>query len=359
MTAWLEEQVPPSPAAPSGLPRLADLAPPAAPGTVVELGAGVCGLAALAVAALGYRALATDLPAVVPSLADNIDRNRAAVAAAAGASSSSACTAAPLSWGDAPAAADLAGSCRAAGQPIRLILGADIVYHEHLVDPLLTTLLALTQPPPDGSPPPPVFLTYVQRFKRAKAFFHKATKAFDVVRLPMGDVVDYDCLSWVLPALMRTPAAAAGSAAADTVVVDVSWAAYGTFESAVLRHDAAGTLAAAWASRPGACTDAVDGADARAAAPPPAAAVHHGVDTDSDTDKTFHDLFGATAAEALFTAPRAGDASAEAAAAPGAPHARAHAAALAAGIPFAEPLQAAGYLLLRRPAGAPRKPRTK
>ena len=372
MMAWLEAQARAAPPLPSpaaavpppapALPRLADLAAADAPSTVLELGAGVTGLAALGVAALGYTALATDLPAVVPSLADNLARNAGELRGVA--------SAAPLSWGDAAAATDLLETCRAAGRPVRLILGADIVYHEHLVDPLLATLTALTEPPPDGSPPPAILLTYVQRFKRAKAFFHKAAKAFDVVRVPLGEVVEYDCLSWVLPTLLAPPAtasAAGGGGDSTDVEVDSTWAAYDTFRDALLRHAAAGTLADVWARRAGgdgSCDGGSGGGGDEGAATSGVApaVVHHGVDTDSDTDKTFHDLFGATAAEALFAAPGGAGAGAGAdapAPPPPTPQAAAHAAALAAGIPFAEPLQAAGYLLRRRPAGSARAPRTR
>jgi hypothetical protein len=199
---------------------------------VLELGAGVCGLPSLLLAARGAAATATDAGDVVAGLRAN--------AAAAGAG----VRVAELRWGDAGDAAaalvDAAAAAAAAkeeepGAPcgcaapappraLDLIVGADVVYHEELIAPLLDTLLALTAPPPPAAAgarcercrargaPPPVLLAYVQRFKRAKAFFKRAARWFDVERVDAGAVVDYQELSWALPGLRARCGAGAGGA---------------------------------------------------------------------------------------------------------------------------------------------------
>ena len=162
---------------------------------VVELGAGVCGLPALVLGGAaaaraegGRRAcvVATDVPDMLPLLAQNV--------AAAGVG----VDVAPLTWGSTQDVPALAAHLR--GRVPSLIVGADIVYHEPLIDPLLDALRRLTEPgawgEPAGACAPPVLISYVQRFKRAKAFFKKARRWFDIAVVPMGTVVDYDALIW-------------------------------------------------------------------------------------------------------------------------------------------------------------------
>ena len=184
--------------------------------TVVELGAGVCGLPSLLFAALGARAVATDLGdgddnALLSTLRENVCSAGVRVEA--------------LRWGSGGSAAALATrlaaparticACSAGGRPVRaidLIVGADVVYHEELIAPLLETLVELTTPSPvpagacknciAATQPPAVVLAYVQRFKRAKMFWKRATRWFDVERVAAAEVIDYQELSWQLPRLL-------------------------------------------------------------------------------------------------------------------------------------------------------------
>jgi predicted nicotinamide N-methyase len=274
----------------------------------VELGAGICALPSMQLAAQGAQVVVTDVPEVVHRLSANVALNAASFnadgdacglqtatllwgSAAPTDHSAAALLASPI-WRqgpgcgrervvDAAAASDTDGHAASAllrqGAQLDLILGADIVYHEHLITPLLETLLELTDPagaaaggdcspaadavtatvsgvtPKSSRRPPPVIMSYVQRFKRAKRFFKLASKHFDITTVPMGDVVDYEALTWVLPRLLRlageatypvglsagVPAAealtaaglcaggdaAAGTAAAGTAVAGSTWPA--------------------------------------------------------------------------------------------------------------------------------------
>jgi hypothetical protein len=149
------------------------------PTTVLELGAGVCGLPSILLARKGCQCVATDLGDILPLLRDNLHRN-------AGDSA----TAAELPWGDAAAASAVARSFPGAAPD--WIVAADVVYHEHLIEPLLQTLVELTR----GPKPPKVLMSYVQRFKRAKSFFKLMRKHFVVEEeIVLPDVVDYDVIT--------------------------------------------------------------------------------------------------------------------------------------------------------------------
>lgn len=207
----------------------------------IELGCGACPIPTLLAARQGVNAVATDLEAMLGLCRSNISANEHIVPAeSAGAprqgatdrpSESVPARAAVLPWGDLAAASALRESLGASS--IGMIVGADVVYHDHLLLPLLETLADLTDPPAGEQKeqyvPPPVVLTYVQRFKRAKAFFkmaqrgvHRPAQAhgvgrdargaatggvkgpkqvarFEVEQVLLGYVVDYDTLSWVLP----------------------------------------------------------------------------------------------------------------------------------------------------------------
>ena len=157
-----------------------------------------------------------DLPSVLPQLQRNVDSNASVgpsgdVARADGAPAApmGAVHVLPLTWGDGASAAALLASLPAVLGDRRpsLILGADIVYHEHLIDILVDSLVALSDglaapacggegPSGDGPASPPIVISYVQRFKRAKRFLKQAKRFFrvDVVQAP--SVVDYDVLNW-------------------------------------------------------------------------------------------------------------------------------------------------------------------
>lgn len=91
-----------------------------------------------------------------------------------------------------------------------LIIAADVVYHEHLIDPFIETLVSLTDDKTgfcaglcgsdssEGSSatPPLVLISYVQRFKRAKRFLSRARRWFDIEAISLPAVIDYDVLNW-------------------------------------------------------------------------------------------------------------------------------------------------------------------
>ncbi|EPS58908.1 hypothetical protein M569_15903, partial [Genlisea aurea] len=142
---------------------LASLQPPL---RILELGSGT-GLGGIAAAALlGARVTVTDLPHVVPNLQFNVDANAAILQKHGGA-----VDAAPLSWGD----AQEMEAIKTANHD--LILGSDLVYHDHLYEPLLETLKFLMS----GSEKRVVFLmAHLKRWKKESVFFKKAKRLFDV-----------------------------------------------------------------------------------------------------------------------------------------------------------------------------------
>lgn len=135
--------------------------PPPPSTRVLELGSGVCGLPSLVLAGAGCAVVATDVPSLVSGgLARNLELN------------ASSATCLPLTWGDDGEAAALRasliarGSFRGHSPPcclpssalpcssgmsvvglVDVIVAADVVYHEPLIEPLLKALVALTEPP--------------------------------------------------------------------------------------------------------------------------------------------------------------------------------------------------------------------
>lgn len=90
---------------------------------VLELGAG-CGLLGIVAGCYGARVTATDLEGVMPLLRANIDAHEALVRQHGGSIVSE-----TLEWGPGPA------------MPFDVVLGADLVYYEENVEPLVATLL--------------------------------------------------------------------------------------------------------------------------------------------------------------------------------------------------------------------------
>lgn len=229
---------------------------------LLELGAGICALPGLMLASGGARVVATDIPEVVARLASNIDGSSDCLQGRSGGS----VKAAPLYWGRdvgpehscksvlASMAADAAArghgeSTLAGSADLDLILGADIVYHEHLIEPLLHTLIDLTEPraanaaassaAAEPSKPPVVILSYVQRFKRAKAFFKLATQHFEVQAIPTRDVVDYEVLTWTLPRLLAITGETAHPLPSDIAVGSTATAGAGAADGRVCAGSAA------------------------------------------------------------------------------------------------------------------------
>ncbi|XP_076913091.1 uncharacterized protein LOC143571594 isoform X1 [Bidens hawaiensis] len=106
---------------------------------VIELGAG-CGVAGFGMALLGCDVVSTDQVEVLPLLMRNVERNTSRITQMnPDADSTGSMTAAELSWGN-------HDHIRALDPPFDYIIGTDVVYAEHLLEPLLQTMLALSGP---------------------------------------------------------------------------------------------------------------------------------------------------------------------------------------------------------------------
>ncbi|CAL0304059.1 unnamed protein product [Lupinus luteus] len=104
---------------------------------VIELGAG-CGVSGFGMALLGCDVIVTDQKEVVPLLQRNVDRNVSRVMQNNPKSFGS-IKVSELLWGD-------ESHIKAVGPPFDYIIGTDVVYAEHLLEPLLQTILALSGP---------------------------------------------------------------------------------------------------------------------------------------------------------------------------------------------------------------------
>ncbi|KAF0935420.1 hypothetical protein E2562_032675, partial [Oryza meyeriana var. granulata] len=106
---------------------------------VIELGAG-CGLAGLGMALLGCDVVTTDQVEVLPLLMRNVERNKSWISQANSDSGSfGSITVAELDWGNKE-------HIRAVNPPFDYIIGTDVVYSEHLLQPLMETIIALSGP---------------------------------------------------------------------------------------------------------------------------------------------------------------------------------------------------------------------
>ncbi|XP_057955307.1 uncharacterized protein LOC131149141 [Malania oleifera] len=152
---------------PSGSPLSAALLANRSRLRVLELGSGT-GLVGIAAAAiLGAAVTLTDLPHVLPNLQFNADANAESLTLHGGA-----VDVAPLRWGE-------ESDAEAVGREFDLILCSDVVYHDHLYDPLLKTLRFLL-----GGEEKVVFvMAHLRRWKKESAFFRKAKKMFEVERI--------------------------------------------------------------------------------------------------------------------------------------------------------------------------------
>ncbi|KAL1361515.1 hypothetical protein HN51_009881 [Arachis hypogaea] len=104
---------------------------------VIELGAG-CGVSGFGMAMLGCDVIVTDQKEVLPLLQRNIERNISRVMQKNPESFGS-IKVAELQWGD-------ESHIKAVDPPFDYIIGTDVVYVEHLLEPLLQTILALSGP---------------------------------------------------------------------------------------------------------------------------------------------------------------------------------------------------------------------
>lgn len=104
---------------------------------VIELGAG-CGVSGFGMALLGCDVVVTDQNEVLPLLQRNVERNISRIMQKNPESFGS-IKVSELQWGD-------ESHIKAVGPPFDYIIGTDVVYVEHLLEPLLQTVLALSGP---------------------------------------------------------------------------------------------------------------------------------------------------------------------------------------------------------------------
>nr|AFK43541.1 unknown [Lotus japonicus] len=104
---------------------------------VIELGAG-CGVSGFGMALLGCDVVVTDQKEVLPLLQRNVERNVSRVMQKSPESFGS-IKVSELQWGD-------DSHIKAVDPPFDYIIGTDVVYVEHLLEPLLQTTLALSGP---------------------------------------------------------------------------------------------------------------------------------------------------------------------------------------------------------------------
>lgn len=106
---------------------------------VIELGAG-CGVAGFGMALLGCDVVSTDQTEVLPLLMRNVERNTSRIMQTiSDPDSFGSIQAAELDWGNET-------HIEAVGPPFDYIIGTDVVYAEHLLEPLLQTIIALSGP---------------------------------------------------------------------------------------------------------------------------------------------------------------------------------------------------------------------
>lgn len=106
---------------------------------VVELGAG-CGVAGFGMSLLGCDVISTDQTEVLPILMRNVERNTSRIMQKnPDTDPIGSVNVAELDWGN-------QDHIKALDPPFDFIIGTDVVYAEHLLEPLLQTILALSGP---------------------------------------------------------------------------------------------------------------------------------------------------------------------------------------------------------------------
>lgn len=132
---------------------------------ILELGSGT-GLVGIAAAALlGASVTVTDLPHVLPNLQFNVDANAGILEGGGGE-----VAVAALPWGEREYMEGIGGE-------YDIIVGSDVVYHDHLYEPLIQTLRYFVVEKENKV----VFvMAHLKRWKKESAFFKKAKKLFDV-----------------------------------------------------------------------------------------------------------------------------------------------------------------------------------
>ncbi|XP_068663165.1 uncharacterized protein [Aristolochia californica] len=106
---------------------------------VIELGAG-CGVAGFGMALLGCDVVSTDQVEVLPLLMRNVERNTSRIAQTNhDPGSFGSINVAELDWGN-------KNHIQAVDPPFDYIIGTDVVYAEHLLEPLMQTIFSLSGP---------------------------------------------------------------------------------------------------------------------------------------------------------------------------------------------------------------------
>ncbi|XP_008677178.1 uncharacterized protein [Zea mays] len=106
---------------------------------VIELGAG-CGLAGFGMTLLGCDVTTTDQVEVLPLLMRNVERNRSWISQSnSDTDTIGSITVAELDWGNKE-------HIKAVEPPFDYIIGTDVIYSEHLLQPLMETITALSGP---------------------------------------------------------------------------------------------------------------------------------------------------------------------------------------------------------------------
>ncbi|KAF8051574.1 hypothetical protein N665_1699s0003 [Sinapis alba] len=138
------------------------------PMNILELGSGTGVVGIAAAITLSANVTVTDLPHVLDNLSFNAEANAQTVARFGGQ-----VHVAPLRWGE-------ADDVEVLGRNVDLVVASDVVYHDHLYEPLLKTLrLMATAKGLEGKRL--IFLmAHLRRWKKESVFFKKARKVFDV-----------------------------------------------------------------------------------------------------------------------------------------------------------------------------------
>lgn len=106
---------------------------------VIELGAG-CGVAGFGMALLGCNVITTDQIEVLPLLKRNVEWNTSRISQInPGSDLLGSIQVVELDWGN-------EDHIKSVGPPFDYIIGTDVVYAEHLLEPLLQTIFALSGP---------------------------------------------------------------------------------------------------------------------------------------------------------------------------------------------------------------------
>ncbi|KAL1217020.1 hypothetical protein V5N11_021373 [Cardamine amara subsp. amara] len=139
------------------------------PLNILELGSGTGIVGIAAAITLSANVTVTDLPHVLDNLNYNAAANAEVVAKFGGK-----VHVAPLRWGE-------ADDVQVLGRNVDLILGSDVVYHDHLYEPLLKTLRLMMTTTLQLEGKRLIFLmAHLRRWKKESVFFKKARKLFDV-----------------------------------------------------------------------------------------------------------------------------------------------------------------------------------